>query len=320
MKRIMIMLVAVTASLVLGSQASLASEGDGLGPFADVDGSVHEGDIAAVWAAEITTGCDEWLFCPDEDVSRAQMAAFLARALELSPPERSMFTDTEASTFEAEIEAIAVADITAGCAPHQYCPDAPVTRGQMASLLVRALELPPVEGDPFTDDEHSIHERDIAALAAAGLTHGCESGSFCPDDPVTRAQMGSFLARAFQLRPPSDLPEIPSDVLAELEGPSWPTGPGAEGWRPLVEQYFPAGDVDRAIGIIACESKGDPRARNPRSGASGLFQHMPRYWDERASGAGFPGASIFDPEANVAAAAYLIYEHPGGGWQHWVCR
>src|SRR5690606_4161322 len=163
-----------------------ADEGDGRGPFADVDGSQHEADVAALWAAGITTGCGEWLFCPDEEVSRAQMAAFLARALELSIPEESTFSDIAASDFAAEIEAVAAADITLGCAPGQYCPEAPVTRAQMASLLVRALELPPAEGDPFTDDAHSIHAGDIAALAAAGVTHGCGDTRFCPEDPVTR--------------------------------------------------------------------------------------------------------------------------------------
>ena len=72
--------------------------------------------------------------------------------------------------------------------------------------------------------------------------------------------------------------------------------------------------------VMACESLGDPNARNPRSGASGLFQHMPRYWPERSAAAGFGGRSIFDPEANVGVAAWMIYEYPGGGWKHWVCK
>src|SRR5690606_3441092 len=160
------------------------------------------------------------------------------------------FSDIEASTFAAEVEAIAAADITAGCAPDRYCPDVPLTRGQLASLLVRALELEPSTDDPFVDDDHSIHEADIAALAAAHITHGCGEDGFCPDESVTRAQMASFLARALDLEPPADLPEIPAEVLAALEAPVWPTGPGAEGWRPLVEQYFKPGDIDRAIRII----------------------------------------------------------------------
>jgi hypothetical protein len=91
-----------------------------------------------------------------------------------------------------------------------------------------------------------------------------------------------------------------------------------EDWRPLVAHFFKAEHVDRALRIIRCESKGDPGARNPRTSASGLFQHLRRYWPMRAGAAGYPGASVFDPVANVAASAYLVYE--GGGWSHWTCR
>ena len=87
-----------------------------------------------------------------------------------------------------------------------------------------------------------------------------------------------------------------------------------EEWRSLITAYFAATDVDKALRVISCESGGDPNAVNPRSGAAGLFQHIPRYWPERASAIGLPGASIFDPVANVAAAAWLVYS---GGWSPW---
>lgn len=113
-----------------------ANEPDGRGPFADVDGSIHELDVASLHAAGITTGCGEWLFCPDDDVTRAEMAAFLNRALELPPADAAAFSDTSRSRFAEDIAAIAAADITAGCGAGQYCPDEPVTRGQMASLPI----------------------------------------------------------------------------------------------------------------------------------------------------------------------------------------
>jgi hypothetical protein len=87
-----------------------------------------------------------------------------------------------------------------------------------------------------------------------------------------------------------------------------------EEWRSLVSAYFAPEHVDLALKIISCESGGDPNAQNPSSGAAGLFQHIPRYWDARVAGAGMPGASIFDPIANVAASAYLAYSD---GWGHW---
>ena len=88
-------------------------------------------------------------------------------------------------------------------------------------------------------------------------------------------------------------------------------------WRLLVAQYFAPEDVDWAMGRIACESTGDPYAENPRSSAAGLFQHLHRYWPERAEAAGWAGAPVWDPEANIAVAAWLFYE--GGGPGHWTC-
>ena len=93
-----------------------------------------------------------------------------------------------------------------------------------------------------------------------------------------------------------------------------PLGWIVEQWRPLVAVYFPAEDVERAICLVAYESGGDPNATNSTSGAAGLFQHLPRYWSERSAAAGWAGASIYDPEANVAVAAWLRLS----GWQHWV--
>lgn len=83
----------------------------------------------------------------------------------------------------------------------------------------------------------------------------------------------------------------------------------------LVTKYFQPDDVERAVLIVWCESRYDASAVNPTSGASGLFQHLPRFWEARSAAAGWPGAYIFDPEANTAVAAWLRYEN--GGWKHW---
>ena len=70
--------------------------------------------------------------------------------------------------------------------------------------------------------------------------------------------------------------------------------------------------------VIACESGGNPNAKNSGSSASGLFQHLAaKYWVSRSASAGWAGASVFDPEANVAVAAWL---QRTGGWGHWVCK
>jgi len=92
----------------------------------------------------ITQGCAVFplRYCPDEPVTRAQMASFLARYLNLDPSPPAGFADTTRSVHAAAIDSIAAAGITKGCAtqPLRYCPDEPVTRAQMATLLYRALD------------------------------------------------------------------------------------------------------------------------------------------------------------------------------------
>lgn len=93
---------------------------------------------------------------------------------------------------------------------------------------------------------------------------------------------------------------------------------GVEQWRPLVAKYFKPENVDAALSVIAGESGGNPNAKNSTSGASGLFQQMPQYWAQRSAAAGFAGASIFDPEANIAASAVL--SNGGDSWSHWCVK
>lgn len=96
-----------------------------------------------------------------------------------------------------------------------------------------------------------------------------------------------------------------------------------ERWRPPVAHHFSAEMVDQALAVIAGESLGDPAIVNPLSGTAGLFQHLLRYWPERASAAGFPGATPDDAEANSAAAAWLVGESVASGlgpWFFWACQ
>lgn len=88
--------------------------------------------------------------------------------------------------------------------------------------------------------------------------------------------------------------------------------------RGLVALYFPPENVDAAMSVMWCESRYNPNAKNPRSSASGLFQHLARYWPGRSAAAGWAGADIFDPEANIAVAAWL--SDGGRDWGHWVCK
>ena len=174
--------------------------------FDDVPaGHTFHADVAWLATSGITRGCnppDNTRFCPDQPVTRGQMAAFLKRGLGL-PTGEAEFSDIYGHTFEGDIASLADAGITRGCNPpanDRFCPDQPVTRGQMAAFLVRALSLPAGIGG-FDDTVGHTFERDISALAEAGITRGCNppaNDRFCPDQPVTRGQMAAFLHRALQ--------------------------------------------------------------------------------------------------------------------------
>ena len=123
-----------------------------------------------------------------------------AVAAELEPG--GTFIDDNGNVHEGYIEAIAAEGITRGCNPptnDRYCPSDPVTRGEMAAFITRALGLPGTTTDFFEDDETSVFENDINALAAAGITRGCNpptNDEFCPGGAVTRGEMAAFLVRA----------------------------------------------------------------------------------------------------------------------------
>ena len=177
-----------------------------LAVLGDIAGSLFADEI--VWLAQegITTGCgDGTNFCPNRPVTRAEMATFLTRALGLkSPLQPAGFADVDPDSVHApSIEALHAAGITTGCGDGtNYCPNRPVTRAEMATFLTRALGLEsPPQPAGFADvDPDGVHAPSIKALHAAGITTGCGDGTnYCPNRPVTRAQMAAFLHRARDL-------------------------------------------------------------------------------------------------------------------------
>jgi hypothetical protein len=158
----------------------------------------------------ITGGCGGGKYCPANGVTRAQMAVFVLKTLHGSgytppPATGTVFSDVPANAFAAAwIEQLAEEGITAGCGGGKYCPNAIVSRAQMAVFLLRAEHgsgyAPPpatgifddlLPGDPFT--------RWIEALYLEGVTAGCGGGNYCPNNPNTRGQMAAFLTRTFDL-------------------------------------------------------------------------------------------------------------------------
>ena len=167
-------------------------------PFTDIDDSIHWQSIVWIGEQGITSGCGDGRYCPDGLVTRAQMASFLARALDLPETSTDAFRDDAGNKHEGNINRLAAAGITTGCSATAFCPSGLVTRAQMATFLSRGFHLPLSGTDAFDDDAGNKHEPNINRVAAAGITVGCGPDRYCPDGLVTRAQMATFLRRALE--------------------------------------------------------------------------------------------------------------------------
>ena len=199
------------------------------GSFIDDDGSTHEGGIEAIAAAGLTAGCNPPAndrYCPDANVTRGQMAAFIARARQLAVSGNDFFKDDEGHLFASSINSIARAGITLGCNPpvnDEFCPDRAMTRGEMAAMLARAFAVPASAEDYFLDDDGNRFEDVINRIARAGITVGCNppvNDRFCPNALVTRAQMATFLTRSLGLAP-NRPPTRPDSALTVVSREGW---------------------------------------------------------------------------------------------------
>jgi hypothetical protein len=183
--------------------------------FDDTRGSAHERNILCMADWGLTEGLQGGdRYGPRLDVNRGQMASFIARAIETyigeDLEEGGSFRDVPNSYVHASnIRKLANINVTAGTRGGQdYAPLAAVTRAQMASFISRALtflatgdgqpevEPPRTSDDYFSDDDGSVHEANIDALAEAGIVQGFADGTYRPASSVKRDQMASFVMRA----------------------------------------------------------------------------------------------------------------------------
>jgi hypothetical protein len=185
--------------------------------FSDIlSGYWAENYITAIYKPGITAGCtpddpttieNEKRYCPSNPVTREQMAAFILRAVEGEPPADYCdtgisFTDVQTSSVCCKyIKRLVTLGITAGCGPDTYCPGNNVTREQMASFIVRAVDgtnATTCSGTVFNDiPQGAPHCANIERLRELNVTLGCGIDLYCPGENVPRDQMAAFLARAF---------------------------------------------------------------------------------------------------------------------------
>jgi len=180
--------------------------------FLDVpDGDMFWTAVDAAAMNGLTTGCGRGNFCPTGINTRAQVSVFLLRgkngvAFNPPPATGTVFGDVTASSFAADwIEELSHEGITSGCGGGNYCPNAELSRAEMAVMALKALHgstyaPPPATGTVFGDvPADAFAAAWIEELHAEGISAGCGGGNFCPDASLTRAQAAALLTRAFHL-------------------------------------------------------------------------------------------------------------------------
>ena len=153
----------------------------------------------------ITAGCDEDTFCASRPLTRQQFVVFLWRAAgepEPSSPGSRIFEDVAAGSYGDRAIGWAFEEgVTKGCAADEagsmrFCPNRPITRAQIATLLYRYVGAAPVGDAPFTDvDPDSYYAAGVAWMHHHGIANGCRDDSFCPNARATRAHAATFLYR-----------------------------------------------------------------------------------------------------------------------------
>ena len=170
--------------------------------FVDVKASDYYYD-AVLWAAQngITSGTDAEHFSPNQPCTRAQIVTFLWRAAGSPEPKAmSSFSDVSADSYYAKAVAWAVENgITTGTGDGKFSPDATCTRAQSVTFLFRAIgklvDSKAEFSDVLTD---SYYANAVAWAVENGVTNGIGDGLFGPDNSCTRAQIVTFLFRAYQ--------------------------------------------------------------------------------------------------------------------------
>jgi len=173
----------------------------------------------------------------------------------------NIFADVPASYWAWDyVERLYNSGVTGGCtaSPLNYCPDSTVTRAQMAVFLLKGIHgsnySPPAVGGStgFADVPTSYWAAPwIKQLAAEGVTGGCGGGNFCPDSPVTRAQMAVFLLKS--KHGVAYLPPAATGVFTDV-----PVGYWADKW---IEQLAAEGITGGCGGSNYCPDTSVTRAQ-----------------------------------------------------------
>ncbi|MCL2838525.1 MAG: S-layer homology domain-containing protein [Oscillospiraceae bacterium] len=181
--------------------------------FRDTNAHWANSEISNMLIRGVVTGNDNGYFLPDNNITRAEFTAILARALELPSASTNMFTDvSDDDWFASDIARAYQAGIIAGFDDRSFLPNNTITRQQMAVILMRALQIFGFENDNYANliyfaDHLVIAEWAVDAISGAvgaELMTGFDNGEFSPLSHATRAQATVVIARLLGLADTSE--------------------------------------------------------------------------------------------------------------------
>ena len=257
--------------------------------FLDIAGTTHAASISCLSGWAVTTGVTATTFAPGGQVTREQMASFLARWIDdhaergnggaLPDAGAVTFADvTDANVHADAIARLAAAGIVSGRSSDRFHPRESVTRAQTATMVTQAVEVVrgaplPAGRDTFVDDTRSVHESNIDRLAGAGIVTGVGGFDFGPDAAVTRGAMASLLMRATALLVDEAVAVLPGQEPV-LTGEAAEEDAEADDGAPAADDGAPAADEGDAEGDGEVDGEvddGAPAADDggPTEGSSG---------------------------------------------------
>ncbi|QTD39452.1 S-layer homology domain-containing protein [Sporosarcina sp. Te-1] len=206
MKKLIVLLVALLISISLPGAVNAA----GQPKFSDVPQTKHFAEaVESLAERNIIGGYPDGTFKPGNPITRGQAAAIIAKMLELNTDKvkNPGFKDVSPENgYYKAIAALAEKEIIGGYEDGRYGPNDPIKRGQMASILVKAFDLPryAIEENPFKDVKnypYISHSQNILIIYHLGITTGTSATTFSPNASITRGQAAKLLKATEELKP-----------------------------------------------------------------------------------------------------------------------
>ena len=157
----------------------------------DISGHWAEANINKLVATGAISGYPDGTFKPDKVITRAEFTSVLVRDFQLKARDGKVFADTAGHWAQNDISTVVAYGLVTGYTDTKFGPDDPLTREQMAAIIVRAAKLSPVSGEPVFNDSEEISDWAKIVVKTAvkdGIMSGYPDGTFRPQRNATRAE------------------------------------------------------------------------------------------------------------------------------------